>query len=90
MTVTWRLNRSLAFGRSETARIEEWLRYISVNSLGACVNYALYAVAILLIPAIGTTTAIAAGSLVGLIFNYTLSDRLVFVSKNEVDSPAAR
>ena len=83
-TVTWFLNRSFTFrDAAPEAHGRQWLRFVAVNCLGAVVNYGTY----VLVLAIGTASAIlpgigvAAGSLAGLAFNYSLSRRFVFTPK---------
>ena len=80
-TTTWFINRVFTF---RDARPEshgrQWLRFVVTNSLGAVINYAVYAAVIsqgaasVYLPGF----AVAAGSLAGLAFNYTLSRRYVF------------
>lgn len=87
-TVTWFLNRVFTFrDAAPEAHGRQWLRFVAVNSLGAAVNYGTY----VLVLAVGTASAVlpgigvAAGSLAGLVFNYSLSRRFVFSPK-----PASR
>ncbi|HEY5338645.1 MAG TPA: GtrA family protein [Rhizomicrobium sp.] len=84
MTFTWWGNRSLTFrdhaaiGVSAMAR--EWLLFVAANSVGAFVNYGSYALLVRFAPAPlnNTFLAVAAGVAIGLVFNFTLSKRLVF------------
>ena len=57
MVTTWRLNRSMTFGASETSQTSEGMRYFAVAVFFAMMNYAIYAALLLLIPAV--TPAIA-------------------------------
>ncbi len=83
-TVTWFLNRSFTFrDAAPEAHGRQWLRFVAVNAVGAAVNYGTY----VLVLAIGTASValpgigVAAGSLAGLVFNYSLSRRFVFTAK---------
>lgn len=82
VTFTWWGNRALTF-RDQAARenlIHEWGRFVVANGLGAIANYALYAGMLRFAPppADNPYLALAAGTLFGLIFNFTLSRRFVF------------
>lgn len=84
VTFTWWGNRNLTFAdRSSAGHIgilSEWARFAATNSVGAAANFAVYALLIgdapwpLNIPYV----ALAIGILAGLVFNFTLSKRLVF------------
>ncbi|MBU2751109.1 MULTISPECIES: GtrA family protein [Acidithiobacillus] len=81
VTVTWWLNRKYTFPHWADHRLlREWLRYVSANSLGAIVNNSDYVVLILTLSLIAhyPVLAVAAGSLAGLVFNFTASRALVF------------
>lgn len=84
MCFTWAGNRYLTFaGRrahGPRAILEEWLRFVGANLLGAVVNYG---VALALVhygptPLANPYLAQAVGVLAGLMFNFTLSRLLVF------------
>jgi putative flippase GtrA len=80
-TSTWWLNREFTFRIADRrAPHRQWARYLAVNGLGGFVNYLVYAACL---PLMGGLTlapliAVAIGSCAGLIFNFTLSKRLVF------------
>jgi putative flippase GtrA len=82
VTFTWWGNRVLTF-REHAAReslIREWGKFVAANALGAVANYALY-VSLLRFapwPANNPYVALAAGTLFGLVFNFTMSKRFVF------------
>jgi len=84
MTFTWWGNRSLTFreqaasGAAGIAR--EWLRFVAANSVGALVNYGSYVLLVrfALAPFDNAYLATAIGVGIGLLFNFTLSRRLVF------------
>ena len=84
VTYTWWGNRKLTF-RSDAARggravALEWARFVMANALGALVNYAIYEALITFAgaPLNSPYIALACGTLAGLLFNFTLSKRLVF------------
>ncbi len=78
-TVTWALNRTFTF-RHRGAPAAQWLRFVSVNALGAAVNFGTYALMVGLWPLARhfPTLAVAGGSVAGMGFNYTLMKRVVF------------
>lgn len=81
-SATWALNRRFTFRehRSER-RLGEWGRFLAANAVGGLVNYATYAVLVATQPVVTAypVLGVAAGSLAGLVVNFTLSRRLVFV-----------
>jgi putative flippase GtrA len=84
MTFTWWGNRNLTFrahaaaGIAATAR--EWARFVAANAVGAVINYGTYALLVRFAPSPLNNAFVAAavGVCVGLLFNFTLSKRLVF------------
>jgi putative flippase GtrA len=84
MAFTWQGNRYFTF-RAQRARglkgaLQEWLKFMGANAVGALVNY-LAALALVhygAAPFSNKFVAQAIGVLVGLIFNFTLSKTLVF------------
>ena len=94
-TATWYCNRSFTYrDRQKSQRLHrEWLRYMGASIVGAAANYATYAAVVASIPftARHPTLAVAAGSLAGLLFNYSSYSRFVFPSgpKAAVDAPIA-
>ncbi|MCB1703813.1 MAG: GtrA family protein [Halioglobus sp.] len=90
-TVTWFLHRHYTFrdqlspadthSASARAMLDQWLRFILTNGIGASLNYGVYAACILgselchSYPVI----AVAIGSVTALVFNFTISRRFVFV-----------
>ena len=84
MAFTWQGNRHFTF-RAQRARgfagaLQEWLKFMGANSLGALANYltGLALVHYAAFPLSNKFAAQAIGVLVGLIFNFTLSKTLVF------------
>ncbi len=84
MAFTWQGNRHFTFrnqrARGLAATLQEWLKFMGANSLGALANYltALALVHYAAFPLNNKFAAQAIGVLVGLIFNFTLSKTLVF------------
>lgn len=84
VSFTWWGNRLLTF-REKAARgargmAAEWFKFVTANTLGFLANYAVYAALVTFAPAPLNSpyVALAFGTLVGLIFNFTLSKRFVF------------
>ena len=81
VTFTWWGNRTFTFhehastGLRET--LHEWARFVATNGFGAIVNYAVYE-ALIHWTGMNAFIALAAGVLAGLVFNFTLSKRVVF------------
>jgi putative flippase GtrA len=82
-SVTWYCNRRFTFyDRLSNRPTREWASFLAVNSVGGTINYGTYAALVTLIPAFAhhPTLGVAAGSLAGLAFNFSLSWSLVFRS----------
>ncbi len=80
-TVTWSLNRSITFRHAKGADWRsQWSRYLVVNAIGAGINYLAFAATLLVSQTAHSypALAVAVGSLVGLVFNFTLSKAVVF------------
>jgi putative flippase GtrA len=60
--------------------VSQWGRFLAANALGGVVNYAVYAVLVTLVPVVAAypVLGVAAGSLAGLVFNFTASKKWVF------------
>lgn len=84
VTFTWWGNRTITFmdraSHGATAMFQEWFRFVMANSFGALANYLAYELMIDFAPAPLNQPwlALMAGVLVGLLFNFTLSAKLVF------------
>jgi putative flippase GtrA len=80
--VTWLLNRHFVFRTSEGAhrRRDEYLRHITVQSLGIAVNFASFTFAVETGLGHGNAQLVplAIGSLAAMVFNYLGSRRFVF------------
>ncbi len=78
MLVTWRLNRAITFGRSATSQQAEGLRYSMVAILAAIINYASYAVLVLVFPGIFPVLAVALATGTSMCFSYLGYSRYAF------------
>lgn len=84
-TSTWALNRHFTFRAHQDSNLfREWLKFLAANAVGGIVNYSTYAVLIASMAVVSTwpVLGVAAGSIAGLIVNFTLSRRLVFTGMN--------
>lgn len=83
-TATWFLNRRFTFAVARRATIREWAAYLLANGVGALVNYAVYAAAILASDTMRAwpALAVAAGSLAGLAVNYGANRFYVFADRD--------
>ena len=84
MLSTWLGNRYLTFrdrrAHGLSGMLQEWLKFMGANGVGAVVNYGT---SVLLVSFAGQPfnhkfVAQACGVLAGLVFNFTLSSKLVF------------
>jgi putative flippase GtrA len=90
VTFTWWGNRTFTFHEHKSTGhsgiLAEWLRFFLTNSFGAAANWVVYALLLWWVPwplgllraAWRAYPALCVGVLVGMVFNYTLSKRLVF------------
>jgi len=90
VTFTWWGNRTLTF-RDVAARrglISEWATFLVANSLGAAANFAIYSALVTYVarPFGDPFIAVAAGTLVGLLFNFAASRRFVFRDRSPKSS----
>jgi putative flippase GtrA len=83
-TAAWWLNRRIAFAdRSSNNRLAEWARYLAANLLGGLINYGVYAVLVTALPVFAAHPflAVGVGSLAGMMANFAMSQRFVFVGR---------
>jgi putative flippase GtrA len=86
VTVTWLLNRVWTFSRSMTEhKGSEYSRYIAVQTCGALLNLAIYAVCIRLSPVMEAfpVLALAVGSITAATFNFLGARHFVFTGQSE-------
>lgn len=82
-TTTWLLNRVFTFSasqRSAQGLFTEWTAYFIASLGGGGVNYLAFAIAVRLSPLLHRfpTTAVAIGTLTGMVFNFVMYARWVF------------
>ena len=80
-TATWKLNRQFTFPQKPNRRLRrEWSYYITANAIGATANFITYVVCLSYFQDvnIGIIIGVAAGSGVGLAFNFSASKWWVF------------
>ena len=78
MLVTWRLNRAITFGASDTSQKSEGVRYFAVALAAAAANYAAYAVLMLTLPALIPAIAVALATGVSMVVSYLGFSRFAF------------
>ena len=78
LCVTWLLNRNLTFAPSDRGVAREGMRYGSVGIATSIVNYLVYSLILLAVPAIPPLAALAAASLVAMTLSFLGYSRLVF------------
>lgn len=88
MTCTWLGNRYFTFPDRRAhgslgAVFHEWSKFVAANIVGALVNYGVYAALLHFAsaPLNNKYIALVIGVLAGLIFNFTLSKKLVFTGR---------
>lgn len=80
-TCNWALNRLWTFrGQGQQPILREWFLFLAANAVGMGLNAAVYwtLVALSTLCADNPVIPLAAGTLVGLFANFTLSRRMVF------------
>jgi putative flippase GtrA len=79
-SATWWLNRRYTFGVSSFVWYLEWIRYVFANAFGWSANNGVYFLLILQFESIyeNPAFAVAAGSLMGMGFNFVMSKRVIF------------
>jgi putative flippase GtrA len=89
--VTWLLNRTLTFSsqasRDPQARKKEYFLYLTVQMVGAVLNFMIFLALIEWNPALRQIPVIplAVGAVVALVFNFTVSRKFVFVNRGGLD-----
>ena len=80
-TTTWKLNRQFTFPHNLRRQLHrEWSYYVTANAIGGTANYIVYVVCLWYLQDIDNRIIIgvAAGSAVGLAFNFSASKWWVF------------
>ncbi|PLX36547.1 MAG: GtrA family protein [Hyphomicrobiales bacterium] len=78
VSATWGLHRVFTFRSRDPKRLGEWSRFAGVNGVGAAVNYALYAIALAIVPALPPLAALAIASAGALAVNFLGSALFAF------------
>ena len=78
MLFTFWLNRTFTFGRSGRSFAAEGTRYGGVGISAALLNYAVYAVILLVFPAVWPVLAVAVASVVAMVWSFLGYSRFVF------------
>ena len=82
VTVTWILNRTFTF-RADSGLMRlhhEWLRFLGANSVGGLVNLGVYSLLVARVSVFSAhpVLAVGAGSLSGLLVNFSVTKAYVF------------
>ena len=82
-TFSWALNRRFTFvSVRPTPRLKQWLEFLAANAIGAVANYGVYSALVTWTSAANVPVlAVAAGSLAGLTFNFTINKAWVFADR---------
>jgi len=75
---TWRLNRSVTFGRSDSGQVSEGARYYTVAVVTALVNFGIYSAILLLWTNAWPVAAAVVATAVTMFMSYFGYSRLVF------------
>ncbi|WP_027052817.1 GtrA family protein [Mesorhizobium erdmanii] len=78
LCVTWQLNRHLTFSPSRRGVVQESARYGGVGIATSIVNYLVYCVTLLALPAAPPLAALAIASLAAMALSFLGYSRLVF------------
>lgn len=82
-SLTWVMNRNFTFRAQSSAPIDaprQWARYIGVNGIGGVINWIVYSLGVAYFDVMREFLflAVAAGSLVALLFNFYSNKYWVF------------
>lgn len=89
--VTWLLNRKFTFPRQASrepqARKKEYFLYLTVQVISAALNFVIFLALIEWNTALRQVPIIplAAGAVVALLFNFTMSQKFVFINQDGLD-----
>lgn len=82
VTVTWLINRNMAFAAhaGEKGLLREWAHYVSANGVGGTINNGVYVAAVLSSASLARhpELAVAMGAVSGMSFNYAAARWWVF------------
>lgn len=82
-TMTWVLNRNFTFRAQSSSPIgapRQWARYIGINAIGGVINWIVYSLGVTYFDVMREFLflAVAAGSIVALVFNFYSNKYWVF------------
>ncbi len=80
-SVTFLLHRNFTFLRARRPAMGgQWMKFILLNGVGAVLNYGVYAVLVATVPLFATSPVlgVAVGSVVAMLFSFTVNRTLVF------------
>ncbi len=82
---TWLLNRKFTFAASDRPPVQEWGRFVLVQTVGGAVNYGVYAILVSTYAFFTAhpVAAIAAGSIAGMGVNFLSAKFYVFGNAGE-------
>ena len=80
---TWRLNRTVTFGRSDSSQVAEGTRYYGVALITAGVNFAIYSAILLIWPIVWPVAAAVVATAVTMFMSYFGYSRLVFRTEKQ-------
>lgn len=87
-TTTWAWNRRHTFAHRASGRpaAAEWLHWLALMGVGACINYAIYAVLLMAYEPMHRwpAAAAAAGSAVAALVNFAMARGLLFRQPKQV------
>ncbi len=78
LQVTWLLNRTFTFGKSNRSAAVEGMRYGGVGIAANLLNYLVYSGLLIFVPELPPVVALTIGSATGTVFSYTGYAKLVF------------
>lgn len=85
-TATWWLNRKYTFDRGHhQSLLKEWFAFLLSQTLGFCVNYGVFSILVACVAFFNAQPilAIAAGSIAGLVVNFSVAKWIVFRHKED-------
>jgi putative flippase GtrA len=90
VTVTWLINRNVAFARRARPRVSrEYVGYVLIQVFGAVINFGVFAACIALLPALAAwpVVPLAAGAAVALLFNFVAAQSVLYPDRASCVSP---
>jgi len=87
-TFTWAMNRRFTF-QDNRPPLAQWGKFLAANAFGGLVNYGVYALLVYASPIVAAypVIGVGAGSLAGLVFNFSASKWMVFRRRDSALPP---